>query len=317
MASTYTFLFRGKSHSLSFSPDEPVDVLKAELERLTAVAPSMQKLLYKGKNVLLNTPPEAPITSLNIPSGSKIQLLGTTNSELNNIQAVEVERQRIERIKRERAAKGQTYKLRSTSAVTSSSWTYRFHQIIPLPHLPKPDEAMTVLQRLADDPAIQHIMQKHEFSVGVLTELAPHEHPGLLGLNVNAGQEIKLRIRTDRYDGFRLYSEVRKVLCHELSHNVWGDHDNGFKELNSKLNREVAEFERSRDIGKHSLSNYTGEAYEPPVEAERQARAEALGGANAQAADPNESPDNRRQRILDAVMSRMAQAQKKQSGPAA
>lgn len=69
-------------------------------------------------------------------------------------------------------------------------------------------------------------MQKHKFSVGVLTELAPHEQPHLLGLNVNAGQSIKLRIRTDGYDGFRPYLEVRRVLCHELSHNVWGDHDN-------------------------------------------------------------------------------------------
>lgn len=99
--------------------------------------------------------------------------------------------------------------------------------------MPRPDEARAVLQRLADDPAIQHIMQKHEFAVGVLTELAPHEHPDLLGLNVNAGQEIKLRIRTDKYDGFRLYSEVRKVLCHELTHNVWGDHDNDVRSLSA------------------------------------------------------------------------------------
>lgn len=68
-------------------------------------------------------------------------------------------------------------------------------------------------------------MQTHEFSVGVLTELAPHEHPELLGLNVNAGEAIKLRLRTNAYDGFWAYREVRKVLCHELSHNVWGDHD--------------------------------------------------------------------------------------------
>ena len=68
-------------------------------------------------------------------------------------------------------------------------------------------------------------MALHQFSVGLLTELAPHEHPELLGLNVNAGQAIKLRLRTDAYDGFRLYSDVRKVLCHELAHNVHQDHD--------------------------------------------------------------------------------------------
>jgi hypothetical protein len=72
-------------------------------------------------------------------------------------------------------------------------------------------------------------MQTHRFAVGLLTELAPHEHPGLLGLNENAGQAIKLRLRTDDYDGFRLYAEVRRVLCHELTHNVWGDHDNNVR----------------------------------------------------------------------------------------
>ena len=72
-------------------------------------------------------------------------------------------------------------------------------------------------------------MQKHQFSVGTLTELAPHEDPTLLGLNVNAGQAIKLRLRTNDYEGFRTYKEVRRVLCHELAHNVWGDHDNNVR----------------------------------------------------------------------------------------
>lgn len=74
-------------------------------------------------------------------------------------------------------------------------------------------------------------MQLHKLSVGVLTELAPHENPGLLGLNVNAGQAIKLRIRTDAYDGFRWYKDIRMVLCHELAHNVWGEHDNNVRAL--------------------------------------------------------------------------------------
>ena len=30
-------------------------------------------------------------------------------------------------------------------------------------------------------------MRLHQFSIGLLTELAPHEHPHLLGLNQNAG----------------------------------------------------------------------------------------------------------------------------------
>lgn len=119
--------------------------------------------------------------------------------------------------------------LRSTgsglSGTSSPSVQYRFHDVQPLSHLPNPASALSLLQKLASDPVINHVMQKHRFSVGLLTELAPHEHPGLLGLNENRGMAIKLRLRTDRYDGFRLYSEVRRVLCHELTHNVWGDHD--------------------------------------------------------------------------------------------
>lgn len=110
--------------------------------------------------------------------------------------------------------------------MTVASTTYVFHKIEPLSHLPKPETAFERLTKLSNDPAIRHIMQQHKFSVGVLTELAPHEQPHLLGLNVGAGQSIKLRIRTDAYDGFRPYLEVRRVLCHELTHNVWGDHDN-------------------------------------------------------------------------------------------
>ena len=119
--------------------------------------------------------------------------------------------------------------MRSTGPSSSTDPQYTFHRIEPLPHLPNPESARSLLTKLANDPAIRHVMRKHQFAVGVLTELAPHEQPHLLGLNVNAGQAIKLRLRTDRYDGFRTYKEVRRVLCHELTHNVWGDHDNNVR----------------------------------------------------------------------------------------
>lgn len=119
--------------------------------------------------------------------------------------------------------------MRSTGRASASDVQFTFHRIEPLPHLPEPDSARALLTRLANDPAIRHVMRTHQFAVGLLTELAPHEQPHLLGLNVNAGQAIKLRLRTDRYDGFRVYKDVRRVLCHELTHNVWGDHDNNVR----------------------------------------------------------------------------------------
>ncbi|KAI6023767.1 WLM-domain-containing protein [Pisolithus microcarpus] len=160
--------------------------------------------------------------------------------------------------------------LRSTGSSSVSAMQYRFHKLESLGHLPDPSTALARLSKLANDPAIQHIMQQHKFSVGLLTELAPHESPGLLGLNVGAGQAIKLRIRTDAYDGFRPYLEVRRVLCHELAHNVWGEHDNNFKELNSRLNKEVAEFEVAQAHGTHYLADVRG-TYQPSSNEEDEA----------------------------------------------
>lgn len=86
-------------------------------------------------------------------------------------------------------------------------------------------------------------MRKHKFSVGVLTEMNPAEHTTheskTLGLNRNRGEVIELRLRTDAYDGYRDYKIIRDTLCHELAHNVWGDHDRNFWDLCKDIEREV------------------------------------------------------------------------------
>jgi len=196
----------------------------------------------------------------------------------------------------------------SLSSSSSPTLQYRFRDLKALPHLPNPTEALAHLRKLSEDPAVKHVMQKHKFSVGLLTELAPHDHPELLGLNENAGQAIKLRLRTDRYDGFRTYNEVRRVLCHELTHNVWGDHDENFKSLNSNLNREVAEFERSTKEGTHHLYGGPGYAdlYQPSAELEAESQAYVLGGSSlGTTSSANESPEERRRRLLEATMNRL------------
>ena len=42
----------------------------------------------------------------------------------------------------------------------------------------------------------------------------------ILGVNINRGQEISLRLRTDDLKGFRRYESIRQTLCHELAHMV-------------------------------------------------------------------------------------------------
>ncbi|KAF9818272.1 hypothetical protein IEO21_02900 [Rhodonia placenta] len=310
---------RGTTHRLSLLPNDTITALQARLEELTSMPPSLQKLLYKGKKPHLQD--DDTLSQAGFKNGIKIQLIGPTAEELGGMRAVEDERNRRERIMRERAAKSpikvrpRTRDVRSTGSPMAES-KYEFHRIEALNHLPDPPAARTLLTRLANDPAIRHVMQKHSLAVGVLTELAPHEHPNLLGLNVNAGQAIKLRLRTDRYDGFRLYGDVRKVLCHELTHNVWGDHDDNFKEMNSRLNRDVLEFERSLADGTHTFM--PGDAYEPSSELEAEANAlitgssHVLGGSGPASTD--ESSAERRTRILEATMNRLRKEEEELEG---
>lgn len=106
-------------------------------------------------------------------------------------------------------------------------------------------------------------MRTHKFSVPLLTEMDPAMHTThesrTLGLNRNQGEVIELRLRTDAYDGYRDYKTIRKTLCHELAHNVWGPHDRNFWELCKKIEREV-ERDDWRSGGK-SVGNE--EFYEP------------------------------------------------------
>lgn len=60
-----------------------------------------------------------------------------------------------------------------------------------------------------------------------------------LGLNRNRGEVIELRLRTDAYDGYRDYRTIRKTLCHELAHNVFGEHDRQFWDLCGQIEKEV------------------------------------------------------------------------------
>lgn len=152
--------------------------------------------------------------------------------------------------------------------------------------------------QLADDPAIKHIMEVNRLSVGLLSEIPPQEDPAFLGVNENAGEVIRLRLRTNQHSGFMTYRSIRFALCHELTHNIWGDHNNEvcsvpstggrladvqstqFKQLNHKLNCEIKEFEQSVYNGAHTL------------------------GGSGPVPAPDETPERRRQLLVQVVMGR-------------
>ena len=107
---------------------------------------------------------------------------------------------------------------------------YRFHDIETLQGFSDAHVARGILTDLANDPGILAVLKKHRWSVGALCELPPEGQVGVdpvcvLGLNKNKGQQILLRLRTDDLKGFRKRLTIRKVLYHELAHNVHSDHD--------------------------------------------------------------------------------------------
>ena len=91
---------------------------------------------------------------------------------------------------------------------------------------PPPAAAMELLQRLASDRGIVALMEKRGWTVGLLAEFPPADgavgvdDKCLLGFNKNRGQEIGLRLRTDRLDGLRPFEVIMKTLIHELTHMV-------------------------------------------------------------------------------------------------
>lgn len=281
-----------------------------KLEELTGVPPSLQKLLYKGKKLGSVDADSTTLREAGMKDGVKVTLIGSTTKEVESMEDAVKGQQKRERILRERALKPATKPRNTSSSSTSaSSSRYIFHTITPLPETqistPSASAAHAYLSRLASDPAILHVMSLHHLTVALLTELSPAEYTQispnrLLGLNENKGEAIKLRIRTDKMDGFRNYADVRRTLCHELTHNVWGDHDDNFKEMNSTLNKQVAAFERARSEGTHQLVD--GDRYEPVEEYVQHQN--VLGGMGTIAEAPM-TAEERRSRVLEATMRRL------------
>jgi hypothetical protein len=81
-----------------------------------------------------------------------------------------------------------------------------------------------------------------------------------------------------------------------------------FKELNSLLNRQVAEYEASVKNGTHSLSVYSGPEYEPSLEAEVLKSGFTLGGSSSTVMD--DTAEARRDRVLKATLARLARDEK-------
>ena len=256
-----TIHFHGQPNTLRVPQSLTVAQLSSSIHDSLAIEESKQKIMMAPKPGIIKHPfPDTPLKDLITPR-TKITLFGSTNKEINDLDKA---------ISRSSRPRGHNSAIKSATPSRYRDWkkvqeesTYTFHSIEPLPYLPNPDRSQRFLERLANDPGIKASMRKHKFSVGLLTEMNPAEHTTqesrTLGLNRNRGEVIELRLRTDRYDGYRDYKVIRKTLCHELSHNVWSEHDRNFWDLTNQIEKEVERADWKH--GGHQLTQ--GEFYNP------------------------------------------------------
>ena len=233
----------GRQHTFSLPSESTITDFAHAIQDDLSIPTSNQKLMIP-KLGLLRPPfpnPDLPISTL---AGRKITLMGATAAEASAISTAGQEVTAAATKRREVHAK---YAAKANHRVDSQKVqdeaTYTFHTLRPLPYLPNPDRSLRFLERLRDDAGIKSAMRKHKFSVGLLTEMDPAMHTTqesrTLGLNRNRGEVIELRLRTDAYDGYRDYATIRRTLCHELTHNVWGEHDRNFWDLCKVIEQEV------------------------------------------------------------------------------
>ncbi|KAL8827561.1 MAG: hypothetical protein Q9191_003112 [Dirinaria sp. TL-2023a] len=249
-----TFTHHGQKHTLTFADSETITDLSDRIFADLGIPPENQKFMITPKFGVLKHPFPNPSLSLTNLQNKKIILLAPLPSDISSL---------LEASSQSRSS-ARSSPVKSATPVRHRDWrkvqdevTYTFHSILPLSYLPNPERSKRFLERLRDDAGIKASMRKHKFSVGVLTEMNPAEHTThesrTLGLNRNRGEAIELRLRTDAYDGYRDYKVIRKTLCHELAHNVWGEHDRNFWDLTRDIEKEVeANDWRS---GGHALTN--------------------------------------------------------------
>jgi DNA-dependent metalloprotease WSS1 len=117
-------------------------------------------------------------------------------------------------------------------------------------HRKRAAEALASLQKIAS--IVKPIMRQRNWHVGTLCEFYPADI-SLLGLNINRGEKICLRLR---YPGdenqFLPLEEVVDTMLHELCHNIHGPHDQHFHALWNQLRDEHEALVRK---------GYTGEGF--------------------------------------------------------
>eukprot|EP00124_Ichthyophonus_hoferi_P000562 Ihof_evm15s21 gene=Ihof_evmTU15s21 len=97
-------------------------------------------------------------------------------------------------------------------------------------------EALSLLKKIAAQ--VRPIMKNRQWRVGLLKEFIP-SNPNLLGININSGEAVKIRLRlAHNLNEFLPFENLIGTMLHELVHIVHGPHDTKFYALLDKVTEE-------------------------------------------------------------------------------
>ena len=103
--------------------------------------------------------------------------------------------------------------------------------------LPKSNEAKLLLEKIRN--TVEPVMKRKKWTVKVLAEFYP-DQPGLLGMNVNRGQKILIRLRkSENVNDFFPWEHLIGTMIHELTHMQIGPHSSDFYKLMDEIADEV------------------------------------------------------------------------------
>ena len=261
------------SFNIDINDHQNLSQLVSVLHVKTGVPPDHIKLIAQGKVIYPSKDPsrssdDVSISDLLKGSNAKLLMIGNVSYDEGPSE--------VPRIKDDLTAEGRAHRGKYVIDANSLNGralpvqtNYRFHSIRTLTSLPNEHVAREILSSLASDPGILAVLAKHKWSVGALCELYPEGYVGVsdvcvMGLNENHGQRILLRLRTDDLQGFRKPLTIRKVLYHELAHNVHSEHDDAFYILMRQIEREARELDWRQGRGRllssknhHSTQTHT------------------------------------------------------------
>lgn len=107
-------------------------------------------------------------------------------------------------------------------------------------------EALKILRRIG--ASVRPIMMKHGWRLPLLVEMYPKQD-NLLGLNVNRGKKIALRLRRPYNDREFIDEEsITETMLHELAHNLRGPHDEIFFQHLEMLTQEFYDLRANRPL---------------------------------------------------------------------